>query len=239
MSPSNLEGKSAVSSDALALPIFRRLANKRIVLASASLRRKDILQTLGLCPEIHPSKFEENLRHEDFAPRLQDYAVATATEKAVEVYQRLVAESPKQPPELVIGADTIILLNDLILEKPETKPANLRMLLELNDTIHLVVTAVTIIYPQIAHPGFAVKSLCEETRVKFADNPTSLLEAYVNSGEGLDRAGGYAIQGKGAILVQSIEGDYSNVVGFPGFAFIRFLSDLLENDELFEDDEIE
>lgn len=74
--------------------------------------------------------------------------------------------------------------------------------------------------------------MAEKTKVNFAWNPPEHLLAYANSGEGLDKAGAFSIQGPGSLFISSIEGDHSNVVGFPVHAFFRFLHDLLENDEI-------
>ena len=181
-----------------------------------------------------PSTFDELLPHSDYADDLSQYPVATAQEKALDVYQRLIDDD--RPPDLVIAADSVILHQGSILEKPGTHEENLRMLRDLNAGSHEVVTGVVVIVPRIQSPGFEVKSLLEKTRVFFHDYPLSLLEAYAASGEGWDRAGGYAIQQQGALLVQRIEGDYANVVGMPMSAFVRWLSDALEHDELFEDE---
>lgn len=91
---------------------------------------------------------------------------------------------------------------------------------------------MTIVHPIIESPGFKVRSLVERTKVYFAQSPASILQAYVDSGEGLDRAGGFAIQGRASVLVRSIEGDYNNVVGFPLFSFFAFLHELTETEEL-------
>lgn len=96
------EPREPVLPHALALPCFNKLAGKRVVLASASPRRAAILATYGLAPEIHASTFPEELSHGEF-DTAGDYAVATATAKAVEVYEELVSLSPDDPPDLVIG----------------------------------------------------------------------------------------------------------------------------------------
>ena len=166
----------------------------------------------GLEPEVVASTFNETLPHGQFADELSQYAVATATEKAVEVYTRLVEQSPDAPPDMVIGADTIIMCDGQILEKPGSRAENLRMLLELNGRAHDVVTAVTVIWPILANPGYGTASLCETTHVHFAEHERTMLEAYCDAGEGVDRAGGYAIQGRGALLVQRIEGGASRSI---------------------------
>ncbi|GJJ08160.1 hypothetical protein Clacol_002368 [Clathrus columnatus] len=240
-----------VLEHALRIPATNKLAKKRVILASNSPRRREILKTLGLDPEIIASKFDEDLGHGSFES-VYEYPVATATEKAVEVYERLVEEDPDNPPDLVIGADTVVLSHHApasvttdatatfstrpeILEKPLDRADNLRMLLELNGGACEVVTGISVVYPIITAPGYAIKSMDERTMVYFAENRRHVLEAYVESGEGLDRAGGFAIQGLGGLLIRKIEGDYFNVVGFPGAAFFTFLALLIEEEDDFLD----
>ncbi|KAK0536219.1 hypothetical protein OC842_002048 [Tilletia horrida] len=226
--------ESAVSDDALRIPALNKLASKRVVLASASPRRKEILASIGLHPEIIPSTFEENLPKSEYVGEAAfEYPVATSSHKAVEVYQRLIKESPHDPPDLVIGADTVVIdPSDQILEKPLDRADNLRMLQDLNGNKCHVVSGVTIVYPILQAPGYQVKSLSEKTTVRFADNELALLQAYVEHGEGLDRAGGFAIQGHAAVLIREIAGDYNNVVGFPLFSFITFLNELVQDEAL-------
>ncbi|KAF8646287.1 hypothetical protein AX16_007285 [Volvariella volvacea WC 439] len=234
---------------ALRLPAIEKLKDKRVVLASNSPRRKDILRTFGLNPDIVPSTFEENLPLHSFDD-VHEYPVATATHKAVEVYERLVEEDPDNAPDLVIAADTVVFTHiqsstsqtshlelggyrpDL-LEKPRDKQDNLRMLLDLNGGVCEVVTGVVVVFPVLSSPGYMIKSIDERTLVYFADNPKHLIQAYVESGEGLDRAGGFAIQGLGGLLIRKIEGDYNNVVGFPAASFFKLLDLLVEEDDEF------
>ncbi|KAJ3728861.1 inosine triphosphate pyrophosphatase-like protein [Lentinula raphanica] len=238
-----------ILSHALPVPAIKKLAGKRMVLASNSPRRRDILKTIGLAPDIIPSTFEEDLSPSSFAD-IHEYPVATASHKAVEVYERLVAEDPDNAPDLVIAADTVVLthaqpstsqtdytllpsIGQELLEKPKDKNDNLRMLMDLNGQVCEVVTGVTIAYPILTAPGYALRSIDERSLVYFADNPKHILQAYVDSGEGLDRAGGFAIQGMGGILVRKVEGDYQNVVGFPMASFFKLLDDLVEEDDDF------
>uniref|UniRef100_A0A8H8CF57 Maf/Ham1 n=1 Tax=Psilocybe cubensis TaxID=181762 RepID=A0A8H8CF57_PSICU len=231
---------------ALRLPAIEKLKGKRIVLASNSPRRKDILRTFGLEPDIVPSTFEENLDFYQF-PDPHEYPVATATHKAVEVYEKLVREDPDNAPDLVIAADTVVLTHpqpvtsDIsysmlpptpqeLLEKPTSKEDNMRMLLDLNGNVCEVVTGVSVAYPILTAPGYNIKSIDERTLVHFVDSPKHVIEAYVDSGEGIDRAGGFAIQGLGGVLVRKIEGDYNNVVGFPAASFFTLLDLLVDED---------
>ncbi|KAJ8293894.1 N-acetylserotonin O-methyltransferase-like protein [Rhodotorula toruloides] len=249
------EREDPVLPTALRLPVFNKLKGKHIVLASASPRRNEILRTFGLNPRIVPSTFPETLSHAEFDDPAQ-YAVATGSAKAVEVYQQLVRDDPEDPPDLVIGgkqkeglernllaeivslaADTVVILpgpDPTILEKPRNKADQLNMLESYQGAKVQVVTGVTIVQPQIATPGYSCASLVVATNVVFADCSSELLQAYVECGEGLDRAGGFAVQGQGGLLVKRVEGDYNNVVGFPGQAFIEWLSQLTEEGTLLE-----
>ena len=229
-----VEGQSnCIATDALKTPVFTRLTGKRIVLASGSPRRLDLLASVGVHPDVVPSRFQEDLAKSDFhEDTLYEYPVDTATHKAKEVYERLVRETPEHPPDLVIAADTVIVFENEILEKPKDKRDNLRMLADMAGHTCQVITGVALIHPILQAPGYKVHTVFERTRVHFADTPYELLHAYVDSGEGLDRAGGFAIQGRGALLIQSVEGDYNNVVGFPLYSVFSLLHDLVENEEL-------
>ncbi|KAG6901957.1 hypothetical protein C0995_006186 [Termitomyces sp. Mi166 len=200
--------------NALRLPVIKKLEGKRIVLASNSPRRQEILRTFGLVPDIVPSNFEENLLPSSFSD-IHEYPVATATHKAVEVYERLV------PSTSDVSSSVLPSHNQELLEKPMSKEDNLRMLLDINGGVCEVVTGVVI--------GKS-RFMDERTLVYFSDNPRHVVEAYVENGEGLDRAGGFAIQGLGGLLIRKIEGDYHNVVGFPAASFFTFLDLLLEED---------
>ncbi|TFK59890.1 Maf/Ham1, partial [Pluteus cervinus] len=139
-----------------------------------------------------------------------------------------------------------------LLEKPRDKEDNLRMLLDMNGQVCEVVTGLTVAYPVLTAPGYNIKqvrflplcrpnanantrSIDERTLVYFADNPEHIVQAYVDSGEGIDRAGGFAIQGLGGILVRKVEGDYHNVVGFPAASFFKLLDLLVDEDPDFLD----
>ncbi|KAI5478934.1 acetylserotonin o-methyltransferase-like protein [Pseudohyphozyma bogoriensis] len=230
--------RDPVLPTALNLPLFNKLRGKRVVLASSSPRRIEILRRYGLSPEVVPSTFAEDYSHADFEDAEQ-YATATCTAKGVEVYERLVAANPEDPPDLVIAADTVVVLPPpslAILEKPKNKADQMGMLQDYNGSWVNVVTAVTLVQPQIATPGYSLASLTATTKVEFADNPSSLLKAYVECGEGIDRAGGFAIQGQGGLLIKKIEGDYDVCVGFPGQAFFAWLAELTEEGTLLEMD---
>jgi septum formation protein len=219
-----------------------------VILASASPRRKQLLAQIGLTNiEIIPSKFEENL------PKTSpfEYVLATATEKALAVYKQEVNNVEKGEPALIIAADTIVVnaLGD-ILEKPRSEVQHITMLKTLRDTgVHHVYTAVALVMPleSARDPGYAMETSTESTLVKFDSDVTDdLLMAYVRTREGADKAGGYGIQGTGAILVERVEGSFDNVVGLPLRTTLKLIEkivlkaddeDIMANGDLLEDEE--
>ncbi|KAF8885877.1 inosine triphosphate pyrophosphatase-like protein [Gymnopilus junonius] len=220
-----------VLSHALRVPALEKLKNKRIVLASNSPRRKEILRTFGLAPDIVPSTFEEDLDISEF-PEPHEYPVATATHKAVEVYEKLVREDPDNPPDLVIGADTVVLTHP----QPVTSDTSYSLIPGINqELLENRYLNGQVLYPVLTSPGYTIKSIDERSLVYFADNQRYVLEAYAESGEGIDRAGGFAIQGQAGMLIRKIEGDYNNVVGFPAASFFKLLDLLVDEDPDFLD----
>ncbi|KAI1609075.1 septum formation protein [Exophiala viscosa] len=202
----------------LELPALNLLRGKRVILASQSPRRKQLLAQIGLTNiEIIPSKFEENLP-KTVSPF--EYVLATATQKALAVYKQELDNEEKGEPGIIIAADTVVVSSmGEILEKPRSEVNHMQMLQSLRDTgLHRVYTAVTVICPlsSARDPGYAMEAGTEETVVKFdSEVSDELLLAYVRTREGADKAGGYGIQGTGAILVERIEGSFDNVVGLP------------------------
>ncbi|KAL2756749.1 hypothetical protein ACRALDRAFT_1075588 [Sodiomyces alcalophilus JCM 7366] len=208
----------------LKLPILEHLKSKRVILASASPRRKALLAQVGLTNlEILPSTLPEDLP-KTAGPH--EYVAATARQKALSVYKTAaetqLASIPD--PDLVIAADTVIVSRDgRILEKPRSEADHVRMLRLLRDSVsHHVLTAVCVVAPRedARHPGYEVASHTEQTKVVFVQEgdglPDDVIEAYVKTREGADKAGGYAVQGIGGmVLVDKIEGSFDNVIGLP------------------------
>lgn len=167
---------------------------------------------------------------------------ATASAKCEDVYKRVTATEPE--PALVIAADTIIVTSTgQILEKPTSQVTHMQMLQLLRDgEPHKVYTAVVAMAPleEVMHPGYAIQTAVEETEVRFDKQVTDeLLKAYVETGEGKDKAGGYALQGTGSILVQGITGAADNVVGLPLRATLKVLEKVLSEDEMADEGEEE
>ncbi|KAJ1117996.1 hypothetical protein NDU88_006191 [Pleurodeles waltl] len=208
-------------------PVISKLAGKRVVLASASPRRQDILTNVGLRFEVVPSWFKETLDKTSFATPFE-YAVETAKQKALEVARRM-HEKHHKTPDIVIGADTIVTLEGAILEKPVDKQDAYNMLSRLSGKEHSVFTGVAIVHCTILKGNQVeteVLDFYEETKVKFADLSEELLWDYVHSGEPMDKAGGYGIQALGGMLVEYVHGDFLNVVGFPLNHFCKKLVEL-------------
>ena len=168
-----------------------------IILASKSPRRREILEMFFKDFRIVSSGAEER---SDFKDPVK-YAVDVAKRKAWEVYER--------EEGTIIGADTIVVLNGKILGKPRDEEEAILMLKALSGKVHDVITGYCII-----HEGREISNAVT-TKVKFRDLNEEEIKAYVKTGEPLDKAGAYGIQGKGALLVERIEGDYYNVMGFP------------------------
>ncbi|XP_055965612.1 probable bifunctional dTTP/UTP pyrophosphatase/methyltransferase protein [Sorex fumeus] len=207
-------------------PVLGKLLHKRVVLASASPRRQEILNNAGLRFEVVPSRFKETLDKASF-PTPYAYAVETAKQKALEVAQRLY-QKDLRAPDVVIGADTIVAVGGLILEKPVDKQDAYRMLSRLNGKEHSVFTGVVIVHCHSSDGRLdtEVTEFFEETRVKFSQLSEDLLWDYINSGEPMDKAGGYGIQALGGMLVERVHGDFLNVVGFPLNHFCKCLAQL-------------
>ncbi|XP_071335633.1 probable bifunctional dTTP/UTP pyrophosphatase/methyltransferase protein isoform X2 [Trachinotus anak] len=217
-------------------PVISKLSGKLVVLASASPRRLEILRNAGLRFEVVPSWFKETLDKGLFkAPH--EYAVETAKQKALEVARRMPFKHLKTP-DIVIGADTIVTVDGMILEKPVDKHDAYRMLSSLSGKEHSVFTGVAIVLchekeseSQVTNDeevDYQLIDFYEETKVKFADLSEDMLWEYINSGEPMDKAGGYGIQALGGMLVEYVHGDFLNVVGFPLNHFCKQL-DLIYN----------
>ncbi|CAI2176096.1 1037_t:CDS:2 [Funneliformis geosporum] len=180
------------------------LQNKRIVLASGSQRRQEILSKLGLSFDVVPSKFPENLDKSNYTPF--EYVIENATEKGLEVYGRLVQED--QEVDIVIAADTIVSIDGNILEKPKDTEDALRILKKLNGRSHQVYTGIALIYPltEPVHPGYNIITFLEETEVIFRECSEEDFKVYVETGEPMDKAGAYGYQGLGSFFVEKING---------------------------------
>ncbi|TRY70929.1 hypothetical protein TCAL_11380 [Tigriopus californicus] len=200
------------------------LKGVRIVLASGSPRRSQILSHTGLPFEVCPSTAEENLDPARYADRPGGFATDTAGLKAREVAQRLEPSTPT----LIIGSDTVVTLDNRLFGKPRDAEHAAQMLAQLSGRSHVVYTGVWLIRldPALSRPR--TLSFSQSTTVHFDHLSEAVIRAYVASGEPMDKAGGYGIQARGATLVQGINGDFFNVMGFPLHLFGRKLYELYD-----------
>jgi septum formation protein len=175
-----------------------------LVLASSSPRRRQLLEMLGIPIQVVPPNIPE---------------VRLAVETPVDYVERLAREKASAVPgALVLGADTTVVIRDQVLEKPEDAADALGMLRKLHGRTHQVVTAVALIADGTLHQATDI------TNVTFRRLDDAMLQAYVATGEPMDKAGAYGIQGYGAALVERIEGDFFSVMGLP----LRLVLNLLE-----------
>ncbi len=174
---------------------------KKIILASASPRRKELLKQIGLEFEVDPSNCEEEMLS-DIQPH--ELARSLSLQKASQV-------AGNHPNAIIIAADTFIVFGDKLMGKAHTEAEASQMLTALNGNSHSVITGFTIL--DTAKNNTVSSSV--ETKVHFRKMSPGEIESYVASGEPLGKAGAYAIQGLGSVIVKEIEGDYSNVVGLP------------------------
>lgn len=173
----------------------------RIILASGSPRRKEILERFGLELKVVNSDIVEKINYDETPEQI---SMSLAFSKALSV-------SKAYNNDIVIGADTIVVCNNNILGKPKNDEDAFRILTMLSGNFHDVITGIAIIKADTNQKVIDY----ERTRVKFNNLTPEKINNYIISNESFDKAGAYGIQGLGAILVEKIDGCYSNVVGLP------------------------
>ncbi|WP_300392479.1 nucleoside triphosphate pyrophosphatase [Fusobacterium sp.] len=181
-----------------------------MILASASPRRKEILENFGFSFKTVVKNVDETSNKD------------TVKEKIMEIARKkAIAVAKDFPNENVIGADTMVVINNKILGKPHNKQEAFEMLKSLSGKNHEVITAFSFINLE--------KNItycdCEITKVYFKNLTDEEINWYIGTNEPMDKAGAYGIQGKGAFFVEKIEGDFFSVMGFPLGKFVRFLSE--------------
>jgi septum formation protein len=186
----------------------------RLILASASPRRAALLTAAAFEFEAVAATVDESVRPNEPAP---NYVQRLASEKAARVFERVVGPSGDL---VVLGADTAVVLDGRILAKPSDDQHARAMLGHLSGRSHEVMTGLS-----IRTSGKEARRV-ETTTVVFAPMSTAEIDWYISTGEGRDKAGGYAIQGLASRFVQGIDGSYSNVVGLPVAAVYELLREL-------------
>ena len=190
--------------------MYRVCEGMRLVLASASPRRREMLARIGLEFTLAPAVINEDILPDESA---EQAARRLACAKAQ-------AAAKDHPQAAVLAADTLVVLEGAILGKPQDDEEARAMLTSLSGKWHEVVTGYCLILNGRAHEGLAA------SRVRFRRISPAEIAAYVRTGEPRDKAGAYGVQGRGAALVEAVEGSYTNVVGLPLAACVKLLSEL-------------
>lgn len=180
-----------------------------IILASSSPRRKELLSMVGINYVCIPSQAEEIIPEGLPNESVSEYLSGV---KAAEVFKA-------HPDDTVIGSDTTVMIDGEILGKPADREEAFLMLRKLSGKLHTVYTGVTILSPQCS------ESFTSKTEVEFFELSDEEILNYIDTGEPMDKAGAYGIQGKGAVLVKRIHGDYFTVMGLPVAETVRRLKE--------------
>jgi septum formation protein len=186
-----------------------------LVLASASPRRQELLRNAGISFTVQPADVDETPLPGEL-PR--ECAERLARDKALAVWRL-------RPQDVVLGADTIVVVDEAILGKPIDPADAARMLRQLSGRVHRVITGVCVVEAAGTGENRELRTASETTLVTMNDLSDDEIRDYVATGEPMDKAGAYAIQGMASRWIPRIEGDYSNVVGLPVALVYRMLSD--------------
>jgi septum formation protein len=186
-----------------------------LVLASASPRRQELLRNAGISFTVQPADVDETPLPGE-PPR--ECAERLAREKALAVWRL-------RPQDVVLGADTIVVVDEAILGKPIDAADAARMLRQLSGRVHRVITGVCVVEAAGTGENRELRTASETTLVTMNDLSDDEIRDYVATGEPMDKAGAYAIQGMASRWIPRIEGDYSNVVGLPVALVYRMLRD--------------
>ena len=177
--------------------------SRKLILASGSPRRRQLLTQLGISFDVLVSDIDET-PHPGESPKA--YVERLSLEQASNIAGR-----PEVHESVILAADTTVVLEGNILGKPESKEHGIEMLMALSGTTHLVLTGVSV----MSAPEATTETLSVETEVQFKTLTTQEAEWYWETGEPKDKAGSYGLQGIGAAFVTTLNGSYSNVIGFP------------------------
>jgi len=183
---------------------------KKIILASASPRRRELLKHLGLTFEVIPSKIEEDVK---YGEEPCEHVLRLARLKAQEIAR-------DQDSAVIIGADTIVVLGGEILGKPKDEEEAFAMLSQMSGRVHRVFTGFCVLD---ASDG-SEYSEAVESKVRFKHLTPEEIRGYIKTGEPMDKAGAYAVQGRGSYMIKEIQGSYTNVVGLPLCELVEVLS---------------
>lgn len=183
----------------------------RLLLASTSPRRRQILESLNLSFEVISPQSEEASAHSE---NVEEITMENSLLKA-----RSGISLAKHETDIIIGSDTLVVLKDKVMGKPQNREDAFKMLSQLSGQWHRVVTGVALV-----SKNYGELTTFDTSRIKFKSLIASEIENYVSTKEPYDKAGSYAVQGLGALLIEKIEGSYTNVMGFPIEKFLTELS---------------
>lgn len=214
-------------------PIHKAIKEYEFILCSSSPRRIEILQQIGFNPIVKKSNFKEDLDKANYKTDLVEYVQDTAYYKIIDVFETLQSEKEIKnngKPLLLLSADTVILCNNKIYEKPKDFNNNVSMLKSLRDEQYKgnkieIVTCCVILINKGNDNKVIKKFNCKSEIKLINDLNDKLIEQYCLSGEGQQVAGGFKIQGFGSILFDSINGDFYNCVGLPASKVFNQLCD--------------
>ena len=204
---------------------------KDIILASGSPRRRELLEKAGVKFQVFQVKADESLSPEEAADAA--HAAETLAERKAGAAVQAILAQPYLGQATVIGADTMVVLDGVIYGKPRSAEAAQATLRALSGKTHQVITGVSVwrlLYEGPDNLQMGRRNFNVVSNVTFKDLTDDEIAAYVRTGESRDKAGAYGIQGEGAKLVASYEGDYDNIVGLPVSALLELFPDLLEQD---------
>ncbi|MBQ8925412.1 MAG: septum formation protein Maf [Clostridia bacterium] len=188
----------------------------KLILASGSPRRKEILEELGYRFDIKTADFDEStVSLEKPAHAVQALALGKAMAAA--------EATAVSEPTLFLGSDTVVALNDVVMGKPKDEADAAAMLRSLSGNTHVVYTGVALVEKYPDGDCGATETFVEATEVTFFELTDEEIDRYVGTGEPMDKAGAYGIQGLGRVLVEGIRGDYETVVGLPAARVYRAL----------------
>ena len=188
--------------------VAKKTPKPRVVLASSSPRRRELLSLVGIAHKVKPADIDES------------YLAGESPRPHAERLAREKAKTIQESGTVVIGADTIVVVDGDVLGKPKTEEDAANMLRRLSGRTHMVITAVAVAFDGRLESGV------EEVEVTFHPLTDRDIEAYIATEEPMDKAGAYGIQGFGATIVASVDGDYFAVMGMPLQLLVRLLARL-------------
>ena len=206
-------------------PAFKALDGKRVVLASSSPRRISLFNRMGLIFDVKPSKWEEDLDKSAY-PSPINYCQATCLKKG-QIVRDLTINDPIAP-SLIVSSDTVVLCEGQVYEKPVDHADAVRMLLHFRGKTIQPVSAVSILY-RVAPGVYKERSFVEETLMHMEESyDQDMIQAYLETGEGMDMSGAFSYLGAGFLMIKGITGCFYNTIGFPCSRFYKEFAQISE-----------